>query len=166
MLFLIVGMVYERYHTRELDDLGGLASRLPLISAAMVFTCLASAGLPGLNGFVGELLSLIGMFKVNAAFAVVSTTGVILGALYLLTMLKKGFFGPVGPVPASHKVPDLHLREAWALVPLLVLCLGIGVCPQPIIDTVKPDIEAVVKLYDHVRGDKTAAPVAKLEARR
>jgi NADH-quinone oxidoreductase subunit M len=158
-LFLIVGMVYERYHTRELSDLGGLASRLPLISAAMVFTCLASAGLPGLNGFVGELLALVGMFKVNRTFAVVSTLGVILAALYLLTMVKKAFFGPVGVVPSkSHHVSDLVGREAWALLPLLALCLVIGVYPRPLIDTVKPDIAALTRLYDVHRREQTPWP--------
>jgi NADH-quinone oxidoreductase subunit M len=166
-LFLIVGMVYERYHTRELGDFGGLASRLPLISAAMVFTCLASIGLPGLNGFVGEFLSLIGMYKVSPALACVGTLGVILAAVYLLTMLQKAFFGPVGTLPASHPVSDMGAREAWSLVPLLVLCLVLGVYPKPLIDTIKPDIEAVSRMYDNVRAERLpAAPVAELEVRR
>jgi NADH-quinone oxidoreductase subunit M len=166
-LFLIVGMVYERYHTRELGDFGGLASRLPLISAAMVFTCLASIGLPGLNGFVGEFLSLIGMYKVSPALACVGTLGVILAAIYLLTMLQKAFFGPVGTLPESHPASDMGAREAWSLVPLLVLCLAIGVYPKPLIDTVKPDIEAVSRMYDKVRAERQpASPVAALEVRR
>jgi len=165
-LFLLVGMVYERYHTREIADLGGIASKLPLISAAMVFTCLASAGLPGLNGFVGEFLSLIGMFKVNTTFAVISTLGVILAAMYLLTMLKNAFFGPVGHAPQSHPAPDLLGREAWAVVPLMVLCLVIGVYPKCVIDTVKPDIEAVTKLYDRRRMEQTTVAATRLEVRR
>jgi len=166
-LFLIVGMVYERYHTRELGDFGGLASRLPLISVAMVFTCLASIGLPGLNGFVGEFLSLIGMYKVSPALACVGTLGVILAAVYLLTMLQKAFFGPVGTLPQTHPAADMGAREAWSLVPLLVLCLVIGVYPKPLIDTVKPDIEAVSQMYDKVRAERLpAAKVAGLEVRR
>jgi NADH-quinone oxidoreductase subunit M len=166
-LFLVVGMVYERYHTREIGKFGGLASRLPLISAAMVFTCLASIGLPGLNGFVGEFLSLIGMYRVSPTMACVGTLGVILAAVYLLTMLQKAFFGPVGALPLSHPVPDMGGREAWSLIPLLLLCLAIGVYPKPLIDTVKPDIEAVAGMYERLHVERlAAAPVGNLEARR
>jgi NADH-quinone oxidoreductase subunit M len=166
-LFLVVGMVYERYHTREIGNFGGLASRLPLISAAMVFTCLASIGLPGLNGFVGEFLSLIGMYRVSPTMACVGTLGVILAAVYLLTMLQKAFFGPVGALPLSHPVPDMGGREAWSLIPLLLLCLAIGVYPKPLIDTVKPDIEAVAGMYERLHVERLpAAPVGNLEARR
>jgi NADH-quinone oxidoreductase subunit M len=160
-LFLLVGMVYERYHTREISQLGGIASKLPLISAAMVFTCLASMGLPGLNGFVGEFLSLIGMFKTNRPFAVISTLGVILAALYLLSMLRRAFFGPVGTAPAHYDVGDMRRAESWAVVPLLALCLVIGIYPKPLIDFVKPDVEALAQLYDARRFEQTAQPVAQ-----
>jgi NADH-quinone oxidoreductase subunit M len=159
-LFLLVGMVYERYHTREIAQLGGIASKLPLISTAMVFTCLASMGLPGLNGFVGEFLSLVGMFKTNRPFAVVSTIGVILAALYLLSMLRRAFFGPVGPAPAHHDVGDIRRAESWAVVPLLVLCLAIGIYPKPLIDFVKPDVQALARLYDARRVEQNSQPVA------
>jgi len=163
-LFLLVGMVYERYHTREIAQLGGIASKLPLISAAMVFTCLASMGLPGLNGFVGEFLALIGMFKTNRAFAVVSTLGVILAALYLLSMLRRAFFGPVGPAPTHMpNVGDIRRAESWAVVPLLALCLAIGVYPKPLIDIVKPDVQAIARLYEDRRFEQNAQPVAQLE---
>jgi NADH-quinone oxidoreductase subunit M len=166
-LFLLVGMVYERYHTREIAQLGGIASKLPLISAAMVFTCLASMGLPGLNGFVGEFLSLVGMFKTNRMFAVVSTFGVILAALYLLSMLRRAFFGPVGPAPTTYgHVGDLRRAESWAVVPLMVLCLAIGIYPKPLIDIVKPDVQAIAKLYDKRRFEQNATPVALQEVRR
>ena len=80
-LFLLVGMIYERYHTRQLDDLGGLASRLPLLAVALVFISLSSIGLPGLNGFVGEILSLAGMFARHPLYAVLGATGLVLGSL-------------------------------------------------------------------------------------
>jgi NADH-quinone oxidoreductase subunit M len=166
-LFLVVGMVYERYHTREIGDFGGLASRLPLISTAMVFTCLASIGLPGLNGFVGEFLSLIGMYRVSAPMACVGTLGVILAAIYLLTMLQRAFFGPVGVLPQTHPVPDMRGREAWAVVPLLILCLVIGVYPKPLIDTVQPDLEALAGMYSNLHVESVArASVGNWEARR
>jgi NADH-quinone oxidoreductase subunit M len=166
-LFLLVGMVYERYHTREIGNFGGLATRLPLISTAMVFTCLASIGLPGLNGFVGEFLSLLGMYRVSPALACVGTLGVILAAIYLLTMLQKAFFGPVGSFPLSHPVPDMVGREAWSVLPLLVLCLAIGVYPKPLIDTVKPDIDAIAGMYSRLHADRVASAAGgNLEVRR
>jgi NADH-quinone oxidoreductase subunit M len=163
-LFLLVGMVYERYHTREIAQLGGIASKLPLISTAMVFTCLASMGLPGLNGFVGEFLSLIGMFKANPTFAIVATLGVILAALYLLSMLRRAFFGPVGPAPTHlGHVGDMRRAEGWAVVPLMALCLFIGVYPKPLIDVVRPDVEAIARLYDARRLRENSQPLAQLE---
>jgi NADH-quinone oxidoreductase subunit M len=147
-LFLLVGMVYDRYHTRELADLGGLAARLPLLSVCMVFICLASAGLPGLNGFVGELLSLIGMYKANPLYSAIGATGVVLGAWYLLDMLRRGFFGPLKEPASTHgPVSDINVRELLAVVPLMGLCLWIGVYPKPILDSIESDVHGVVKLY-------------------
>jgi NADH-quinone oxidoreductase subunit M len=166
-LFLLVGMVYERYHTREIAALGGIASKLPLISAAMVFTCLASMGLPGLNGFVGEFLALVGMFQTSRIFAVVGTFGVILAALYLLSMLKRAFFGPVGQAPTKYgNVGDLRRPEAWAVAPLLVLCLAIGVYPKPLIDAVAPDVKNIARLYETRRIEHESRPVAQAEVGR
>jgi NADH-quinone oxidoreductase subunit M len=159
-LFLLVGMVYERYHTRMLDDLGGLAARLPLLACIMVFVAMSSIGLPGLNGFVGEVLSLAGMFRRHYAYAVLGTTGVILGAWYLLTMVQHAFFGPLRePAQGEHAVGDINLREVCAVAPICALCLAIGVMPQPILDLIRPDVDAVVAAYsqaaneeDHVAG--------------
>ena len=172
-LFLIVGMFYERYHTRMMDDLGGLASRLPLMAAGMVFIAMASVGLPGLNGFPGEMLSLAGMFKRNPYYAAAGATGLVLGAWYLLSMLQFVFFGPLKE-PAVHDhehghhgpVRDISLRELAALVPLAAACLWIGVKPQPLVDMIRPDIEAVAKLYDgRTPVDVKALAVAAAENR-
>ncbi len=147
-LFLLVGMIYDRYHTRQLDDLGGLAQRIPLIAVAMVFTTMASIGLPGLNGFVGEMLSLAGMFQIMPLYAVIGTSGVVLGAWYMLTMVQQGFFGPLRePHDVHDPVGDMTPREACAFLPLAVMCVWIGVAPQPFIELMKPDIEAVVADY-------------------
>jgi NADH-quinone oxidoreductase subunit M len=148
-LFLIVGMIYERYHTRELDDLGGLAAKLPAIAMALVFISLSSIGLPGLNGFVGEILALGGMFARHPLYSVLGATGLVLGAWYLLTMLQTLLFGPlVEPHHGSHDVHDMNFREGLALAPIMVLCLWIGVRPQPLVDLIKPDVEAVASLYE------------------
>jgi NADH-quinone oxidoreductase subunit M len=147
-LFLIVGMFYDRYHTRMVDDLGGLASRLPLMAAFMVFISMASIGLPGLNGFVGEMLSLAGMFQRHPLYAAAGATGIVLGAWYLLTMLQHVFFGALKePAHGGHAAPDITLRELVALVPIAAACLWIGVKPQPLVEMIRPDVEAVADLY-------------------
>jgi NADH-quinone oxidoreductase subunit M len=160
-LFLLVGMIYDRYHTRQLDDLGGLAARLPLIATAMVFISMASIGLPGLNGFVGEMLSLAGMFRRHPLYAVLGTTGVVLGAWYLLNMLQHAFFGPLRePHHGSETVRDMTGREALAIVPVAVMCLVLGLMPQPVLEVIRPDVDAVVALYDspdEVRASSTTA---------
>lgn len=160
-LFLLVGMIYDRYHTRLLTRLGGLASRLPLLAVCMVFICLASMGLPGLNGFVGEFLSLAGMFARQPAFAVAGAVGVILGAWYLLAMLQRGFFGPLRePERPGITIRDLQVREAIAVVPLMSLCLWIGVHPQPLLDLIEPDVQRVARLYDGTNDMQPVAAVA------
>jgi NADH-quinone oxidoreductase subunit M len=147
-LFLLVGMVYDRYHTRQLDDLGGLAARLPLLACTMVFIAMSSIGLPGLNGFVGEVLSLVGMFQRHVLYAVLATSGVVLGAWYLLTMVQHAFFGPLRePAHGEHAVADMNVREMFAIVPICILCLWIGVMPQPLLDTIRPDVDAVITAY-------------------
>ncbi len=158
-LFLLVGMVYDRYHTRELSELGGLATRLPLLSVCMVFVCMASAGLPGLNGFVGEMLALIGMFKAKPLYSAIGATGVVLGAWYLLDMLRRGFFGPLKEPASTHgPIHDINIRELLAVGPLMVLCLWIGVSPKPWLDTIANDVRSVVKLYP--QADAAKAEIA------
>jgi NADH-quinone oxidoreductase subunit M len=167
-LFLLVGMVYERYHTRMLDDLGGLAARLPLLACIMVFIAMSSIGLPGLNGFVGEVLSLAGMFRRHHVYAVLGATGVILGAWYLLTMLQHAFFGPLREPHGDHTIHDINLREVCAVVPICALCLMIGVMPQPVLDLIRPDVDAVVTAYsqamneeEHVAGSAAMPAIGK-----
>ena len=162
-LFLLVGMVYDRYHTRELSELGGLATRLPLLTVCLVFICLASAGLPGLNGFVGELLALIGMFKVNPLYSAIGATGVVLGAWYLLDMLRRGFFGPLKEPASTHgPIQDINVRELLAVGPLMILCLWIGVTPRPWLEVISEDVRGIVKLYPQ----KATASEAEVAATR
>jgi NADH-quinone oxidoreductase subunit M len=152
-LFLLVGMLYERYHTRQMQDLGGLAARVPVLAFFMIFICLSSLGLPGLNGFVGETLALIGMFKVHPVYAVFGALGIILGAWYLLLMVARVFFGPVKePEIAAGHVHDLSIRELAALVPIAVLCVWLGVYPKPLLDRMRPDIDAVAKVCAKAEG--------------
>ena len=161
-LFLLVGMVYDRYHTRQLDDLGGLATRLPLLAAIMVFVAMASIGLPGLNGFVGEVLSLAGMFRRAPVYAILGTTGVVLGAWYLLTMLQQALFGPLRePAHGEHAIHDINARELVAILPICALCLWIGLMPQVVIDVIRPDVDAVVSVYsEYLTGSERVAESA------
>lgn len=148
-LFLLVGMIYERYHTRQIEDFGGIAAKLPLLALAMVFISLSSIGLPGLNGFVGEILALAGMFARHPLYAVLGALGLILGAWYLLSMLQYVFFGTFKePRHGGHPVRDMNLREALSLAPIVVLCFWIGLRPQPLLEVIRPDVDAVAALYE------------------
>jgi NADH-quinone oxidoreductase subunit M len=158
-LFLLVGMLYERYHTRKMSDYGGMGARLGLMSCFFIFICLTSIGLPGLNGFVGEVLVLFGMFAYGGtnvsgvALAVLAASGIVLGALYLLTMVRRVFFGPVRePAHDGHEpVGDLNARELWALVPIAVLCVILGVYPQPVLSSSRPDLAVVAEIAEKAR---------------
>jgi len=149
-LFLLVGMLYDRYHTRLLSDYGGMAAKLKLLACFMVFISLSSLGLPGLNGFVGEALIFRGMFGLQPAMAILGATGIVLGAWYLLRLLQQVFFGPLKEPPLEHAEPvqDLHFRELAALVPIAALCLLIGVYPQPILKTAERELEVVTRITD------------------
>jgi NADH-quinone oxidoreductase subunit M len=154
-LFLLVGMLYDRYHTRRMADYSGMAARLKLLSAFMVFICLTSVGMPGLNGFIGEMLILAGVYDLNGAkfsgygFAIVLAIGIVLGAWYLFTMLMRVFFGPLHePHHEGEPVADLDGRELATIVPVMVLCVLLGVWPQPVIDAAKADVGVVVRIAD------------------
>jgi NADH-quinone oxidoreductase subunit M len=168
-LFLIVGMIYERYHTRAIDHYSGLGSKLKAITFCMVFISLSSVGLPGLNGFVGESLVFFGMFETRAVLAVLGTAGIILGAWYLISMLRDVFFGELKePAHEGHAISDITPREIATLAPIMALCLLLGVYPQPILNSVQPDIDVVAdilkdrkKLQDLAR-ERPNDPVAQV----
>jgi NADH-quinone oxidoreductase subunit M len=148
-LFLLVGMLYERRHTRLMAEFGGLWKTLPLMGGLMLITTLASAGLPGLNGFVGEFTILLGAFGSEALgspwFAVLATLGVILAAVYLLVMFEKVFLGPVKH-PENQELPEISRRELITLVPLLVLMFWIGLYPKPFFALINPTLEQLSAL--------------------
>lgn len=170
-LFLLVGMLYERYHTRKISDYGGMARRLPLLGACMVFVCLSSVGLPGLNGFIGEVLSLFGVFQRQYGlgqfplYAIVGASGMLLGAWYLFTMLRKVFFGPVKEPSLGHdehgEIHDLNLREWVTVAPIMVLCVVIGVYPQPMIESAQPDLKIVAEIAQRARERAPQTAVAQ-----
>jgi NADH-quinone oxidoreductase subunit M len=144
-LFLLVGYLYERTHTRDLAAYGGLAKVTPALAAVFVVVTLSSIGLPGTNGFVGEFLILLGTFVApmgtwsipligpaskGVVLSVIAATGVILGAVYMLWLVQRVFFGPMRKA-ATHGLPDLTLREWLCVAPLLAAILVIGAYPMP-----------------------------------
>jgi len=131
-LFLLVGMIYERRHTRAIDAYGGIARVVPLFAAILTFVSLSSIGLPGTNGFVGEFLVLIGSFKTYPILAVISATGVIFAATYLLWALQRILFNPLDK-PENEHIPDLNKRELALLLPFVVVIIWLGVYPAPVL---------------------------------
>src|SRR5262245_3092583 len=158
-LFLIVGMLYERYHTRNMSEYSGLAAKLGLLAVCTVFVSLTSVGLPLLNGFVGEALVFFGMFEVRPDLAVLGTAGIVLGAWYLLNMVKRVFFGPLQEPETHEPVRDLLPREWLALGPIMILCFVLGVYPQPVLDAAQRDLNVVARIQAaaRARAEKRAA---------
>ena len=150
-LFLIVGMMYERRHTRQMEDYGGIAKSVPILSFFMIFTVLASAGLPGLNGFVGEFLILIGSFKstvlASPVLVAVATSGVIFAAVYLLWMVYRTFWGPLNK-EENENLADLNGREIGLLVPLVLLMIVLGVAPNPFLAKSEPAVRDLLEMVE------------------
>jgi NADH-quinone oxidoreductase subunit M len=145
-LFLLVGWIYERRHTRAIAELSGLQKTVPVMAAIFTVVMLSSVGLPGLNGFVGEFLVLIGSFGPHRWWAIVATTGVVLAAVYLLWAYQRVFHGV--PEGENAEIKDLNIREKLVMVPLLLLIVGMGVYPKPILDRINPSVD---RLIHHVR---------------
>ena len=143
-LFLLVGMLYERRHTRMIAAFGGLARVMPAFSAVLTLVALSSIGLPGTNGFVGEFLVLLGSFSVYPVATIIATAGVIVAAAYLLGALQRVIFNPLSD-PANEKLRDLSGREIALLAPLLVAIIWIGVYPQPILKRTAPAAAALIQ---------------------
>jgi len=155
-LFLIVGMLYERRHTRLMEDYGGLATSVPVLTSFMIFSVLASAGLPGLNGFVGEFMILLGTFKseVIASPLIVglATTGVILAAVYLLYMVYSTFFGELTN-DANATMPDMNGRELALMLPLAILMFVMGFFPTPFLKQMEPSTTFIMETIQERRAD-------------
>ncbi len=162
-LFLLVGMIYERTHTRKISDYGGIAKLVPFFSFALLFTSLSSIGLPGLNGFVGEFLILTGAFKSTVLdswwFAAFSATGVIFAAVYLLWMYKKIVFGEVTN-PNLNSLTDLNRREKLVLAPIFVFIIWIGIYPGTFLKITDKTSENIIRL---VTSPQNQLPVENVD---
>jgi len=143
-LFLAVGVLYERRHTRLISEYGGITSKMPVFAAIFMIVTLSSIGLPGLNGFVGEFLILLGTWEANPLYAAIATTGVIWAAIYMLWMFQRVMFGKITN-PLNEKLKDLNLREIAYFTPLLIFIFLIGVYPTPFLKKMEPSVEHLVK---------------------
>ncbi len=177
-LFALVGMLYERYHSRQIADFGGLARRLPILSFFMLLFTFSSIGLPGLNGFAGEIMILIGAFQRGWAqqighgawvrwAAVLAVSGVVLGAWYMLWLVQRVFFGPLRE-PVREGPADLNVREIAALAPLAVLVFWIGLYPQYFLRPMAPALHAArqmaaARLDEQAAEETRRKPVAALQ---
>jgi NADH-quinone oxidoreductase subunit M len=151
-LFLLVGVIYERRHTRLLADYGGIAKTMPIFTTLFVIAVLSSVGLPGLNGFVGEFLILAGAFKANPIAGAIAASGVILAAIYLLWLVQRVFFGPITN-EENKNIPDIAWNEIAAMVPLVVLMVWIGVHPNTFLKKMTPSVEALLARVNGEQGE-------------
>jgi NADH-quinone oxidoreductase subunit M len=154
-LFFLVGMLYDRRHTRMIADFGGLWYQMPALSVMFLIVTFASIGLPGLNGFIGEFLILLGAFSVTPGWTAAATAGIILGAIYMLWMYRRVFFGPMTH-PENQKLLDLNRRELLILAPVVALIILMGIYPQPFLSRMKPSVDVTLH---RILGSQ-AAPVA------
>ncbi|MEN8892333.1 MAG: proton-conducting transporter membrane subunit, partial [Planktotalea arctica] len=146
-LFLSVGVIYDRMHTREIDAYGGLVNRMPAYALIFLFFTMANVGLPGTSGFVGEFLTLVGVFQVNTWVAAVATAGVILSAAYALWLYRRVVMGDLIK-ESLRTISDMTTRERAIFAPLVVMTLLLGVYPALILDIIGPSVEALVSNYE------------------
>jgi NADH-quinone oxidoreductase subunit M len=159
-LFLCVGVVYDRMHSREISTYGGLVNRMPVYAAVFMVFTLANVGLPGTSGFVGEFLTLIGTFRVNITVATLATFGVILSACYALWLYRKVIFGKLEK-PGLAAITDIGWRETAIFAPLIVLTLLLGFYPKPVLDMSAASVTALLDNYQHALGAAKSAALAK-----
>ena len=158
-LFFLIGMIYERKHSRMIDAYGGIARVVPMFAAILTLVSLSSIGLPGTNGFVGEFLVLIGSFRTTPWLAVISATGVIFAAAYLLWAIQRILFNPFDK-PSNARLTDLNGRELVLLAPLVAAIIWLGVYPQPVLDRMESSAARFVRLVETRNARAVARPVS------
>ncbi len=149
-LFLLVGIIYERRHTRMISEYGGIAAKMPVYATIFLIITMASIGLPTLNGFIGEFTILVGVFLTNTWWAVVAALGIVLGAAYMLWMFQRVFFGPLDK-PENEDLQDLDRRELGYLMPIVILCFWIGLYPKPFFEVMEKPVDYIVAKVDAAR---------------
>jgi NADH-quinone oxidoreductase subunit M len=161
-LFLCVGVIYDRMHTREIAAYGGLADRMPLYAFCFMVFTMANVGLPGTSGFVGEFLSLVGAFRVNTWVALFATSGIILSAAYALWLYRQVIYGKLEK-PALANILDLNPREIAVLAPLVALTILFGVYPKPVMDVTAVSVEKLIADYHQTIQAAERARLAAVE---
>ena len=146
-LFLCVGIIYDRMHTREIDAYGGLVNRMPAYALIFMFFTMANVGLPGTSGFVGEFLTLVGIFKVNTWIALLATSGVVLSAAYALWLYRRVMMGDLIK-EALRTIEDMSFRERTVFAPLIIMTLLLGVYPVLALDLIGPSVQTLVENYN------------------
>jgi NADH-quinone oxidoreductase subunit M len=155
-LFLIVGIVYERRHTREISEYGGLSKIMPVYAAVFLVMTMSSIGLPTLNGFIGEFLILQGVFVASKLWAAFAASGVVLGAAYMLYLYQRTMFGKVEN-PKNERLPDLNVREFVTFAPLLALAVWIGIYPSPFLKRLDTSVQHVVARVNPQYNERAAS---------
>ena len=153
LLFLLIGMVYERRHTRLISDFGGIAASMPIFAVFFIISMLSSVGLPGLNGFVGEFMILAGSFEASPMWGAIGVTGVIFGAVYLLSATRRMLFGPLTR-DENRNLTDINLREIGLMVPMVILCFWMGVQPNAFLDKLDGSIGGEGGLMQRIEAAK------------
>lgn len=153
-LFLLVGMIYDRRHTRLIEEFGGIAKVMPVFAVMFMIVTLSSIGLPFTNGFVGEYLILLGTFKANMWYGIVAATGVIFSACYMLWMYQRVFYGDVTK-DENKKLLDLNWREKIIMIPLILLIFWIGIYPKPFFDRMEPAVKKIIHQVSRASTVKT-----------
>ena len=158
-LFFLIGMLYERRHTRLIEDYGGIARVVPMFAALLTFVTLTSIGVPGTNGFIGEFLVLLGSFRTYPVLSLISTTVVILAAAYMLWAIQRILFNPLDKAENEH-IPDLNRRELLLMAPLVAAMLWLGVYPAPVLRRMQPAAEQFVRTVERRAATATATATA------
>jgi NADH-quinone oxidoreductase subunit M len=146
-LFMLVGVIYDRRHTKMMDEFGGLASVMPKYAVIFGIMLMAAVGLPLTIGFVGEFLVLLGFYQVSPIMTILAGTSIIIGAVYMLTVYKKSFFGPITN-EANRTLKDLDAKETWSLVPLVLIVVWLGVYPKPVLGPIDNSVKAMLTFMD------------------
>ena len=159
-LFLCVGVIYDRMHTREIAAYGGLVNRMPIYAFAFMIFTLANIGLPGTSGFIGEFLTLLGTFRVNNWVATLATLGTILSAAYALWLYRKVIFGKLTK-PSLFNIKDVGWREMIILAPLVILTIVLGVYPKPVLDMSAVSVAQLIDNFQHAVSSVQSAGLAR-----
>jgi len=159
-LFLCVGVIYDRMHTREIAAYGGLVNRMPVYAVVFMVFSLANIGLPGTSGFVGEFLALIGTFRVNNWVATLATLGTILSAAYMLWLYRKVIFGKLEK-PSLAAITDVGWREIVILAPLVILTIVFGLYPRAVLDVSAVSVAQLIDNFNHAVGSVHTAALAR-----